>query len=126
MLLSLSTLSGAATAKNGVTIGIQTYSFRDRPLDHAIADMREIGFTRCELYFKRVEPDLPREHLRKWPTSVALGEFEKVRKKLDDARIHLDSYYYGMWGDSSDEEIARGFEMAKALGVPRITSSRRC
>jgi sugar phosphate isomerase/epimerase len=116
-------LGVAGASREGVAIGIESFSFRDRPLDQAIHDMREIGFTRCELYFRHVEPVLPRDDLRKWRTSVDLREFETVRKKFDKARIHLDSYYYGLWGDMTDPEIERGFEMAKALGVPRITTS---
>ena len=52
-----------------------------------------------------------------------LRYFEGARKKLVAAAIHLDSYYYPMHGDMSDAEIVRDFEMAKALGVPRITVS---
>jgi hypothetical protein len=35
---------------DGVQIGAQTYSFRDRPLDGAIAGMKEVGLGECELF----------------------------------------------------------------------------
>ena len=35
---------------DGVTIGAQTYSFRDRPLDACIAAMKEIGLGEAELW----------------------------------------------------------------------------
>jgi sugar phosphate isomerase/epimerase len=116
-------LRGAAMGSQDVAIGCGTISFIDRPFDEAILAMKETGFTRCEVYLKHLEPDVPREELRKWRTTVDLSHFEKARKKLDAAGIQLDSYYYGLWGNTSEEEIARAFEMAKALGVSRISAS---
>ena len=34
---------------HGVTLGAQTYSFRDRPLDACIAAMKEVGLGEAEL-----------------------------------------------------------------------------
>ena len=52
-----------------------------------------------------------------------MDHFHGVRKKFDDAGILLYAYNYSFRDDFSDEEIARGFEMAKALGVRIITAS---
>ena len=44
-------LFGAAKINSvvrGVQIGAQCYSFRDRPLDEAIAALREVGLSECE------------------------------------------------------------------------------
>ncbi len=43
----------------GVALGIQSRSFKDRPLDEAIAAMSQIGFGTCELSGVHVEPKTP-------------------------------------------------------------------
>lgn len=109
---------------NGVRLGAQSYSFRDRSLDEAIKGYVEAGLQYVELYQGHIEPrKVPREELRKWRTTVSLKEYEAVRKKLDNAGLTLYAYNYSFRDDFSDEEIARGFEMAKALGVKYITAS---
>jgi sugar phosphate isomerase/epimerase len=107
----------------GVQLGVQSYSFRDRSLDDAIKGMVDVGLGECELYSGHVEPKLHRDELRKWRTTVSMDEFRKVRKKFDDAGILLYAYNYSFRDDYTDEEIARGFEMAKALGVNILTAS---
>ena len=108
---------------NGVLIGIQSYSFRDRPLDAAVQAMAEIGFSSCELWQGHVEPKMSREPLRNWRTSVSMDFFREVRKKFYAAGIDLFAYNYSFRDDFNDEEIARGFEMAKAMGVKCLTAS---
>jgi sugar phosphate isomerase/epimerase len=132
---------------NGVRIGAQSYSFRDRPLDEAIQAMKEIGIGECELYSGHVEPrvqrprpqgdkaekksgprggpeaEARRQALRKWRLSVPLDEFTAVRKKFDEAGITLFAFNISFREDFTDEEIDRGFGMAKALGVKIITAS---
>lgn len=109
---------------HGVMIGAQTYSFRDRSLDAAIEGCLDAGLGFCELWDGHVEPqNISREEQRKWRLSIPLDEFRKVRKKFDDAGIVLYAYNYSFRKDYTDEEIARGFEMAKALGVKAITAS---
>jgi len=108
----------------GVQIGAQSYSFRDKPLDAAIAGMVEVGLNECELWQGHVEPQgVPREELRKWRTTVPLDTFKGIKKKFDDAGVKLYAYNYSFKADFNDEEMARGFEMARALGVTRITAS---
>ncbi len=111
----------------GVLIGVQSYSFRDRPLDRAIDAMVEIGLSECELYQGHVEASgrggRSREELRKWRLETPLDTFHEVRRKFDKAGIELYAYNYSFRDDFSDEEIARGFEMAKAMGVRYITAS---
>src|SRR5277367_1836200 len=70
----------------GVQLGTQTYSFRDRPLDEAIKAMVEIGLGDCELFSPHIEPGGPgaartpeaREALRKWRLSVPMDEIKAV------------------------------------------------
>jgi sugar phosphate isomerase/epimerase len=108
----------------GVPIGAQSYSFRDRSLEEAIKAMNDIGLTYCELWQGQVEPrKVSREELRKWRLETPLSVFEEVRQKFQKAGITLCAYNYSFRDDFTDEEIARGFEMARALGVQVITAS---
>lgn len=108
---------------HGVQIGVQSYSFRDRPLDEAIKGMLEVGLGECELWQGHIEPKMKRDELAKWRTTVSMDVFKDVRKKFDDAGIKLYAYNYSFRNEFTDDEIARGFEMAHALGVTRLTAS---
>ena len=131
----LSRPSQAAPAKpnskvQGVQIGVQSYSFRDRGLDEAIQAMLDVGLSSCELYSGHVEPrgsgargPQAREELRKWRLETPLDHFKQVRAKFDKAGIELYAYNLSFRDDFSDAEMDRGFEMAKALGVGIITAS---
>lgn len=119
----------------GVHIGAQTYSFRDRPLDQVPAAFKAAGLSFCELWSGHVESgtvigatsdttrEARRELVRKWRLSVPLSHFEGIRKAFSDAGVTLTSYDVAYRDDWTDDEIARTFEMAKALGVQVITSS---
>jgi sugar phosphate isomerase/epimerase len=119
----------------GVRIGAQTYSFRDRPLDRVPAAYQAAGLTFGELWSGHVEapqvigatsdtPSAERRALtRRWRLSVPMTHFEGIRRSFADAGVTLTSYDIPYQKDWTDEEIARSFEMAKALGVGVITSS---
>jgi sugar phosphate isomerase/epimerase len=123
--LALSAVPLARAASfDSVQIGNQSYSFRDMPLDAAIQAMAAMGLKECELSQGHMEPPkLDREALRQWRLTVPLDEFRNVRKKFDAAGVHLHSYSYNIKDDFTDEEIARGFAMTKALGVDWFTAS---
>ncbi|MEJ7618456.1 MAG: sugar phosphate isomerase/epimerase [Pyrinomonadaceae bacterium] len=140
--LTLGGLAGAALAPellaaqrkvnskfSGVQIGAQSYSFRDRPLDEMITAMKQTGLGSCELWQGHLEPRstrearIPREDVRKWRMETPLSFFQDVRKKFNRAGIDLYAYNYSFRDDFTDEEIDRGFQMAKALGVRAITAS---
>ncbi len=117
----------------GVRIGTQSYSFRDRSLDEAIAAMTVVGLGHCELWSGHVEGRgaIPvaeganrREATRAWRLSgAALDHFRAIRAKFDAAGIALTSYDVPFSNDFTDEEIVRVFELGAALGVKVITSS---
>jgi sugar phosphate isomerase/epimerase len=128
--LSIDRLAAAPDSKiHGVQIGVQSYSFRDRPLDDAIRGMVEVGLGSCELWQGHLEPrsagdrKVSREELRQWRLTTPLEHFRQIRQKFDKAGVEIYAYNYSFRDDFTDEEIARGFEMAKALGVSRITAS---
>ncbi len=112
----------------GVTIGAQSYSFRDRSLDAAIQGFKDTGLGLCEMWQGHMERGHGnrkegREELRKWRLSVPLAEFEAVGKKYREAGVDLYAFNYSFRDDFSDAEMERGFEMAKALGVKVLTAS---
>ena len=108
----------------GVQIGAQSYSFRDRPLAAAIQAYQTIGLGECELYQGHVEPEhTSREALRKWRLTVPLSHFRHIREQFDRAGVLLYAYNYSFRQGMSDEEMKRGFEMARALGVKYMTAS---
>jgi sugar phosphate isomerase/epimerase len=124
---------GAATATGFVasilqrsmaTIGVQSYSFRDRPLADAIAAMQKLGLRSCELWQDHVEPrKIARQDLRRWRETVSLDHFHRIREQLTRASISLSAYNISIKDDFSGIEIDRAFDMAAALGAPLITSS---
>jgi sugar phosphate isomerase/epimerase len=107
---------------DGVMIGAQTYSFRDRPLDDCIAAMKQIGLGYAELTSSHLEPK-DKEALKAWRADPPMDQIKAVRKKFDDAGIEIYAFNYSFRSDWSDREIANGFEIAQALGVNRITAS---
>jgi sugar phosphate isomerase/epimerase len=109
---------------NGVQIGVQTYSFRDRSFDEAIQAIAEVGINSCELWQGHLEPKgLDREALRKWRLDTPLSFFEEAGRKLTHAGIQLNAYNYSFRKDMTDGEIERGFLMAKSLGTKVLTAS---
>lgn len=111
----------------GVTVGAQSYSFRDRPLDEAIAAMKRIGIGSCELWSGHTEPlrelRRDREKLRAFRLETPLSHYEEIGKNFHEAGIELNSFNYSFRDNFTDEEIARGFEMAKAMGAKALTAS---
>lgn len=125
--LALAAPLSAAFAKidskiHGVMIGAQSYSFRDRSLDEAIKGYQEVGLGYCELWQGHLQPK-GKEEARKWMENPPLDEIRSVRKKFDEAGVNLYAYNYSFRKDFTDQQIQNGFEMAKALGVNKITAS---
>lgn len=133
---------------DGVQLGVQSYSFRDLSLDDAIKAMAADGLGDCELFSPHTEPggveaigalikswqtmspedrkkafDAYNAKVQKWRLTVPMDYFAGIRKKFNDAGIKLYAYNLSFNDKFTDEEIDRGFLMAKALGVGIITSS---
>jgi sugar phosphate isomerase/epimerase len=131
---------------SGVRLGVQTYSFRDMPrpeggdlVDVIIKAMTECGLAECELFAPHVEPrfgpgrgrpapDSPeaqkaRTDLRAWRLATPLDHFRGIRKKFETAGVSVFAYNYSFNSSFTDEEIDRGFEIARTLGAEVITAS---
>jgi len=130
----LSTAAGAALSAaikpdknfNGVIIGAQTYSLRDRDVDKALLALQELKINTVEMFSGHAEPfqrGTPREEMRKWRLEVPLSHFKEIRKKYNDGGVTIHAYNYSFREDFTEKEIARGFEFADALGAKIITAS---
>ena len=117
---------------HGVQLGVQSYSFRDLPIDQAIQAMSADGLGECELFSPHIEAGgmhngkSMAEHAKiehEWRMSVPLDYFADVKKKFNDAGIKLYAYNLSFNDHFTNDEIDRGFLMAKALGVGIITAS---
>ena len=108
---------------HGVRIGVSGYSFQHCSLDMAIDTMKSIGLGATEVWFRHIEPKVAREELRAWRLSVPLDEFRKIGRKYDDAGIDKIAFTHDMKDDFTSEELERPFQMAGALGCPRIATS---
>ena len=117
-------LAASLLQPSAVTFGVQSYSFRDRSLDDAIAGMQKLGLRSCELWQNHVEPPkMPRAELRRWRETVSMDTFHRVRDQLAKASITLSAYNISITDTFSDAELERAFDMTAALGAPLITSS---
>jgi sugar phosphate isomerase/epimerase len=131
---------------SGVHLGVQTYSFRDMTkgrndaVDIVVKAISDCGLSECELFAAQVEPpsgaggggrgaapspeaQKARDDLRKWRLETPMDHFRAVRKKFNDAGVSIYAYNYSFNRGFSNEEIDRGFDMAKALGAEIITAS---
>jgi sugar phosphate isomerase/epimerase len=108
---------------DGVQIGAQSYSFRDRPLDAAIAAMVQIGLSECELWDGHIEPKLRGADMMHWRETAPVETFQQVRRKFDDAGIQIYALNYSFRKNWTDRAIEHGFEIARALGTDKITAS---
>ncbi|HEV2233296.1 MAG TPA: sugar phosphate isomerase/epimerase [Terriglobia bacterium] len=108
----------------GVQIGAQSYSFRDRPLDACIEAFQAVGLGECELFTGHTDPKgVYGEALKKWRLETPLSHWQEIRTKFDNAGILVYAYNYSFNKRMTDDEIDRGFQMARALGVKYITAS---
>jgi sugar phosphate isomerase/epimerase len=145
--LALPRVTGAAAGDstvNGVRLGVQTYSFRELPrtgdgIGWLVKAVTAAGLSEVELFAAHVEPrsasgarrlpqDSPeakkaREDLRTWRLQTPLDHFRTVKQAFSDAGVTIYAYNYSFNGSMTDQEIDRGFEMARALGAEVITAS---
>ena len=127
--LGLALLASRVTGKpaeriGGVLIGIKGFTFRDRSIDEGIKATKQLGLGAWALSFYNLEPaGITRQELRKWRLEVPLEEFRRVRRKFDVNGIVLNAYSFPSRKNVTEEEVVRGFEMTKALGLSLMTTS---
>ena len=93
-------------------------------VDVLVKAITECGLRECELWSPQIEPaKVPREELRSWRLETPLDHFSAIRKKFDAANITIRAFNYSFNDSFTEEEIDRGFEIARALGAEFITAS---
>ena len=133
----------ADTVVGGVRLGVQSYSFRELPRTPGgdataaiVQAMKDTGLSETELWAPQIEPvstagrgasnaerQTAREALRRWRLGTPLEHFRGIRRQFESAGLSIAAYNYSPGADFTDEEIDRGFEIAKALGAGFLTSS---
>jgi sugar phosphate isomerase/epimerase len=98
------------------------------------------GLGECELWSPQIEPAAPsiargdtpelqqarteaRTTLRRWRVETPLEHFRAIRQKFTAAKIAVRAFNYSFSDSFTDEEIDRGFVIARALGAEWITAS---
>ncbi|MFL6214613.1 MAG: sugar phosphate isomerase/epimerase family protein [Blastocatellia bacterium] len=97
---------------SGVEIGVQSYTYRKFTIEQMIAEMQKAGLSSVELWNGHLDP---------MKTSEA--QFKAVKKKFDDAGIHVSAYCVNFPKDASDEHLDRGYNGALLLGTHVMTAS---
>jgi len=133
----------AGQTVGGVRLGVQTYSFRELPRAPGgdasaaiIGAMQSLGLTECELWSPQIEPAAAggrgrtpeqvrdaREALRTWRIQTPLEHFRSIRSAFSKAGASIYAFNYSFANDFTDDEINRGFDIARALGAEIITAS---
>jgi sugar phosphate isomerase/epimerase len=106
----------------GVMLGAQSYSFRDRSFDAMLEAMSQIGLGYCELFSGHIEPKDMKDK-EAWRKSPPWDELAKFRKKFDEAGIQCYAVNISFRDSWSDLEIENGMKIARALGTDKITAS---
>jgi sugar phosphate isomerase/epimerase len=102
----------APTHAAGLTIGVQSYTFRKLDLDGIIAAMTSIGLDSVELWNGHLDPMKATE-----------ADFKAARRKLDGAGIRVNAYCANFPTDATDEHLDRAFTGAGLLGTSVMTTS---
>ena len=117
----------------GVTIGVQTYSYRSLPVagrdqsDSVLAALKTDDAGEVELFAPGIEPPpgpaFNRDALRQWRLSTPMDYFVAMGKKFEDAGVKIHSYTMNYNASFTDDEIDKTFQQGKGLGTNIIASS---
>ncbi|HEY0611511.1 MAG TPA: hypothetical protein VGD35_17690 [Chitinophaga sp.] len=102
-----------------VTIGLQSYSLRDRSLDEALQAMTSLGIKSCELWGGHVGPraaqwqrnSTPEDNQRKkelleqWRANLKMEEIHAIRDKFKAAGIRIQAYTASIKDSISEHDL---------------------
>src|ERR1044071_4712512 len=97
---------------SGIEIGVQSFTHRKFTIEGMIGEMQKVGLSSVELWNGHLDP---------MKTSEA--EFKAVKKKFDDAGIHVSAYCVNFPKTATDEHLDRGYTGALLLGTHVMTAS---
>jgi hypothetical protein len=129
-----------------MTIGVHTSSFQSLlapgsdPVDVLVRAMTACGARECELLAPQIEarfggphgghdtmsamsPQMMRRELRKWRLRTPDSYFQAIGSRFQNAGVAIRAYHYSPDASFTDQEIDRGFAMARALGAGMLTAS---
>jgi sugar phosphate isomerase/epimerase len=66
---------------------------------------------------------MDRENLRRWRLTTPASHYQAIRRRFEDAGIHIFAYALDFADDFADDEIEAGFQQAKALSVEILATS---
>jgi sugar phosphate isomerase/epimerase len=133
LALGLAARSRDARAANGPALAVQCVSFiMDHSAKELAPEIPKLGLRACEFHYENFlprkgppsrSPALPMTgpEQRRWLMSLPMSDFADMRTRFEKAGVAPFSYYYDVYRDSTEEELARPFAMAKALGVTRLS-----
>jgi hypothetical protein len=139
-------LAGFSLRRGEPGLGVRTRGFGDLrrtphgdPVDALLASIGAVGVRHCELFAPQIEAQFVMSHshhgmssmarqmmrreLRKWRLRVPADYFQAIGRRFARAGIAISAFNYSPDASFTDEEIDRGFEMARALGAGMITAS---
>ena len=129
-----------------MTIGVHTSSFQSLlvpgrdPVDVLVRALVACGARECELLAPQIEarfggphaghgsmssmtPQMMRRELRKWRLRTPPRYFQEIGSRFQSAGVAIRACNYSPDTSFTDEEIDRGFVMARALGAGLLTAS---
>jgi hypothetical protein len=129
-----------------MTIGVHTSSFQSLlvpgsdPVDVLVRALAACGARECELLAPQIEaqfggphaghgsmsamtPQMMRRELRKWRLRTPPRYFQEIGARFQKAGVAIRACSYSPDTSFTDEEIDRGFVMARALGAGLLTAS---
>jgi sugar phosphate isomerase/epimerase len=100
----------------GVTVGVQSYTFRTFSFDRMIAALRSVGLSSVELWGDGKAHPLH-------PLHQSEADFKKVKAMLDEAGITVSAYCTNFPNDASPDYFDRAFAGGQLLGAKVLTTS---
>lgn len=64
-----------------------------------------------------------REKIRGWRLGTPMTYFTGIRRRFEDAGIRIQAFNFNLKEYCTDDEVARGFEITRALGTDVMTTS---
>lgn len=118
-----------AILKNLVDLGISAVELQERPAEAAAGAPAIPGFggpggpggRREVTPQQRAEREAAQQALRTWRLSASMDGFTALRKKYNDAGVHIYAFKLPLTAAMSDDEYAYTFQVAQALGADHIT-----